>query len=185
MRTSKKERFAKLDISSVTDNKSFWQTLKPLFSNKVKSPRILNLVEKDTLIDHNEKITKISNEHFVNIVQKLGKVSKKSNIKPTELHLDEINGTIIKYENNTSIKAIKNRMVELNNLTFSSNCREEIVIEIVKLYNKKASQNTDILVNIIQETIDLISYFLRHNFINSLAYYCHEISRCKTNSHEG
>ena len=33
----KKKHFAKRDISSITDNKSFWQTVKPLFSNKVKS----------------------------------------------------------------------------------------------------------------------------------------------------
>ena len=46
---------------------------------------------------------------------------------------------IIKYENHTNMKAIKDRMLELNNRTFSfySICREEIVKEIEKLGNKK------------------------------------------------
>ena len=46
LRKVKKDHLAKLDISSVTDNKSFWQTNKPLFLNKVKSHRILNLIER-------------------------------------------------------------------------------------------------------------------------------------------
>ena len=71
LRKTKKDHFVKLDnISTVTDNKSFWQTVKPLFSNKVKSHRILHLTEKDNLIDDDKKTAKILNEYFVNIVQK-------------------------------------------------------------------------------------------------------------------
>ena len=69
-----------------------------------------------------------------NIVQKLGIVIEKSNIKLTELHLDEINMAIIRYKKHTSIKAIKNRMAEPNNptLSFDFICREEIFKEIDK-----------------------------------------------------
>ena len=56
-------------------------------------------------------------------------VVKKSNVKLIELHLDEVNMTIVKYKNSTSIKAIQSRMGELNNPTcsFDFTCREEIV----------------------------------------------------------
>ena len=39
---------------------------------------------------------------------------------------------IIKYKNHTSIRTIKNRMVELTNPTFAFNftCREEIIKEV-------------------------------------------------------
>ena len=59
---------------------------------------------------------------------------------------------IIKYKNHTSIKAIKNRMGELKSPKFSVDlsCRKEIVNEMDKLHNKKASQITDIPVNIIR-----------------------------------
>ena len=62
--------------------------------------------------------------------------------------------------NYKNIQAIKNRMVELINPTFTYDfiCREEIVKENDKLSNKKASQNTDIPVKIIKETQR--SYFM-------------------------
>ena len=49
---------------------------------------------------------------------------------------------ITKYKNHTSIKAIKNRMVELNNSTFSFDFifLKEILAGIDKLCDKKASQ---------------------------------------------
>ena len=31
----------------MTDNKKFWQTVKPLFSNKVKPKTVIKLVEND------------------------------------------------------------------------------------------------------------------------------------------
>ena len=145
--------------------------MKPLVSNKVKSHRILNLIEKDNVIDDDEKIAKIFNEYFVNIVETLGIGIVKSNRKPTEPHLDELNMVIIKYKNHRSIKAVRNRMAELNNPTFSFDfiCREEIIKEIDKLCNKKASQNIDIYVNIIKENKNLIPYILRYSFNNSLS----------------
>ena len=36
LKRDKKEGFAKLDINFISDNKKFWQIVKPLFSNKVK-----------------------------------------------------------------------------------------------------------------------------------------------------
>ena len=65
----KKEHFANLDINCISDNKKFWQTVKPLFSNKVKSKTTIKLVENDKMIDDETKIAKIFNEYFVNIVK--------------------------------------------------------------------------------------------------------------------
>ena len=55
--------------------------MKPLFSNKAKSHRTLNLIAKDQLIDDDEEVAKIFNEYFINIDQKLRILIKKSNIK--------------------------------------------------------------------------------------------------------
>ena len=117
----KKDHFAKLDISSVIDNKSFWQTVQPFSSSKVKSYRNVNLLKKqdDTkLVDDDEKIAKIFTERFVNIVQKLGIVTKKSNIKLIKLNLDEVDMAVNKYKT-IYVEVIKNRMLELGNPTLS------------------------------------------------------------------
>ena len=118
LQKTKKDHFAKLDISPVIDNKSFWQTVQPFSSNKVKSYRNVNLLKKDELVYDDEKIAKRFTERFVNIVQKLGIVTKRSNIKLIKLHLDEADITINKYKT-IYVEDIKNRMLELNNPTLS------------------------------------------------------------------
>ena len=35
LRRTKKKYFANINISSITDNKKFWKTVKPLFSDKI------------------------------------------------------------------------------------------------------------------------------------------------------
>ena len=68
MKKAKEDHFANLDINSVTDTKNFWQTIKPLFSNKVKAKTVIKLVENDTMIDDESEIAKSFDQYFVNIV---------------------------------------------------------------------------------------------------------------------
>ena len=68
LKKAKKDHFANLDTKSVTDNKKFWQTVKPLFSNEVKAKAVIKLVENDVMIEDESEIAKIFNEYFVNIV---------------------------------------------------------------------------------------------------------------------
>ena len=58
MKKAKKDYFANLDMKSGTDNKKFWQTVKPLFSNKVKTKTVIKLVENDAMIDNESEIEK-------------------------------------------------------------------------------------------------------------------------------
>ena len=120
----KKDHFAKFDTFSATDNKGFWQTVKFLFPVKVKSHKIVDLAKKDKLIDEEEEIAKVSNKFIIlyfnlYFTQNLCIETKKSNTKLTDLQLDEVNMTIANNIHHTSLKAIQNRMEELNNPTFN------------------------------------------------------------------
>ena len=42
---TKKKYFASISISSITVNKKFWKTVKPLFSDKISHKETINLVE--------------------------------------------------------------------------------------------------------------------------------------------
>ena len=55
---AKKDKLANLDIKSVTDNKKFWQTAKPLFFNKVKAKTVIKLVQNDVMNDDDPEIAK-------------------------------------------------------------------------------------------------------------------------------
>ena len=58
LKKSKKYHFTNLDIKSVTDNKKFWQTVKPFVSNKVKAKTVIRSVENDEMIDDESQIAK-------------------------------------------------------------------------------------------------------------------------------
>ena len=79
MKKTKKDHSANLDIKSVTDNKKFWQAVKPLFSNKVKGKTVIKLVENDAVIDDESEIINIFNEYFVNIVKKTRNINRRIN----------------------------------------------------------------------------------------------------------
>ena len=85
--------------------------------------------------------------------------------------LSEVEMAIIKYKNHPSIKAITDRMERLDNpiSNFKFTSHEETEKEVNNLKIKKASQKSDIPVKIIKENVDIISYFLYHNFNNSLS----------------
>ena len=78
---------------------------------------------------------------------------------------------IIKYKNPLSINAISNRIEKLGNPIFNFKFTSHKVTEkeVNNLKFKKASQKSDIPVKIIKENVDIVSYFLYHNFNNSLS----------------
>ena len=107
-----KKHFVNPDVNSISDNKKFWQIVKPLSSNKVKVKTSIKLVENNQMIDDEIETAKLFNEYFVNIVKKSGLFKKEQSAVSTFL---------------------KN----------------------IYIY---------ILVKFIKENIDIVSYFLYHNF---------------------
>ena len=78
---------------------------------------------------------------------------------------------IAKYRYHPSIIAITEKMKKLGNPTFGFDFTsyEETVKEVNNLKSRKVSQKRDISVRIIKENMDIVSYFLYHNFNNSLS----------------
>ena len=121
LKKAKKDHFTNLDIKSVTDNKKFWQVVKPLFSNRVKAKTVIKLVENDAMIDDESEIAKIFNEYVVNIVKKLGILAEEQTMYSTANQLSAVEMAIIKYKNHPSIKAITDRMEKLGKPIFNLN----------------------------------------------------------------
>ena len=111
LKKAKKDYFANLDIKSVTDNKNFWETVKTLFSNKVKARTVIKLVEHGATIDDDSKITKRFNEI---LRKKLRVLTEEQTRYSAANQLSEVEMAIIKYKNHPSIKAITNRMKKLS-----------------------------------------------------------------------
>ena len=79
----------------MTDNKKFWQTIKPLFYIKVKAKSVIKLVENKAMIGDESEI-KNFNEYFVNIVKKLGILTEKQTTYSATNKLSEVEMAVIK-----------------------------------------------------------------------------------------
>ena len=67
----KREYFENLSLNSITDNKKFWKSVKPNFTNKTKKNEKIILVENENIISENKEIAEIMNDYFVNITKEL------------------------------------------------------------------------------------------------------------------
>ena len=55
LRKTKKDYYTNLNEKNIADNKKFWQTVKPLFSGKVKSKEKITLVQGEMISKEDEK----------------------------------------------------------------------------------------------------------------------------------
>ena len=123
------------------------------------------------MINDEIEIAKIFNKKFVNIVKKIGLVTKEQSVISIENSLNEVEIAIAKDGNHPFVVAITEKMEKLGNPTFGFDFTlyEETVKEVNNLNIRNISQKADITVKIIKENIDIGSYFLYHKFNSSFS----------------
>ena len=75
LRKAKKDYFSKINPRKinpkdklVSGNKNFWRIIKPYFSNKGNSNKIM-ISEKDCIVSDDRKLSEIFKEYFINITK--------------------------------------------------------------------------------------------------------------------
>ena len=71
LRKLKREYFSNLNEKNITDNRKFWQTVKPCLSEKNKSREKITLVKNEEIISDNVKVANTLNKYFSNVVKNL------------------------------------------------------------------------------------------------------------------
>ena len=71
LKSTKRNFFGNLNIDEITDNKKFWETLKPFFTDKCKTSSNNILMKKNETFNDNKKVSKTLNEYFTNIIKGL------------------------------------------------------------------------------------------------------------------
>ena len=81
-------------MQDITDNKKFWKTIQPYFSDKGYKQTKTAIVEKDSIITDKKKIATLMNNYFINITKNLdlkpSTVSNTSDIDKLTIHFDDI-----------------------------------------------------------------------------------------------
>ena len=66
LRKAKKQYFSNLEPKLLTDNKKFWKSVKPLFSDKITVKEIINLTENGEILSSDTDIADTFNDYFSN-----------------------------------------------------------------------------------------------------------------------
>ena len=71
LKKERKKYFGNLDLANFTDNKKFWNTVKPFFSKSSGGSRKITLVENDEVISDDQDIANTFNKFFDEAVSSL------------------------------------------------------------------------------------------------------------------
>ena len=149
LKSTKKAFLETLNVNEITDNRKFWKTVKPFFTDKCKTTNNIILTEKNETLNDNKKISNTFNEYFTNITK--------------GLNLRESTGNI-NFENEESCKKIKENF---GNETFSfQTISKKDVLDLIKqLLGNKAIVSNDIPVSVIKESVS--SYYEKLTIFNN------------------
>ena len=119
MRQNKRDYFELLDIKYAIDNKMFWKSVAPLFSNKSKASNEITLSKNEKLITNDQKCAEVFNNYFNSIVEELNILIDQNLLNDASLFDDPIIAAVHKHKRHPGILRIKGRIIKENKFTFS------------------------------------------------------------------
>ena len=172
-RLYKKERknfFSSLNPSFVKDNKLFWKTVKPFFSNKGDLGPNIKLVEKNELIQNDQEIANELNTFFKDTVSNLN-INENPYIinQVSDDSLDPVEKCINKYKFHPSILLIKNQIKIQNLFSFHAIDRNDVMSELLKIDPKKATTGNSIPSKTLKLSADISADILQNLFNDMLS----------------
>ena len=122
IRSEKKYFFSNINTCDITDNKTFWKTVKPFFTDKIKTKSKITLIEKkivsqesqeeivsEKIIAEDHAVAEVFNKFFIKIVPNL-KISTDhvydNDFIATD---DQVTNGVNKFRNHSSVIMIKNK----------------------------------------------------------------------------
>ena len=156
LRKAKQQYFKNLNLNDVTDNKSFWRTIKPYFNEKGSGSDKIASSVNDSVLTYEKEIANTMNNYFINITKHL-------NLKPhTASNTRDIEQITSAFNNHVSIKKIRKVFPEINsnNFEFTKVTEQSVKNEVLKLNTKKSSTSGSIPATILKQPVETYLPFL-------------------------
>ena len=132
-RREKKNFIKKLDLAKLDENRKFWETLKPFFSDKGNGQENITLIEEDEIVTDSKRIADIFNKYFKDAVDQLGPFNNDDVFTVVgEDITDKIQRITEKFKNHPSIRKIKENSEDTPLFKFREIDSECMVTEIKK-----------------------------------------------------
>ena len=164
VKKAKREYYGNLNPAVISDNKKFWRTVKPFFSDKVTTSENITLFENGNILEDDKKVSQIFSNFFSNAVKNLNIEGSKDLLMETVSEHDPINRAIQKYEEHPSILKIKEKIDGSDVFSFHPTDLESVIREILLLNTSKATPKDSIPPNIIKEYYDIFAYKILIDF---------------------
>ena len=158
-RLYKRERqnyYSQLNLNNITDNKTFWGTVNPLFNNKGGNRDNIVLVNGDKIISDDKEVAQTFNDFFKNSVKSLNISENKFLITETDDIIGSVEESINRFQNHPSIRSINENVEVGQRFSFSEVIEDDIRLEIMSLNSKKAGTFMNIPTKQLKQTIDII-----------------------------
>ena len=169
VRKAKKSYYSNLDHKKIVDNKTFWKTIKPFFTDKGVNHDNITLVENEETVSDKE-ISETLNNFFSEVVTNLNLPQYHDPTVNVDDIEDPVARTVEKYKNHPSTRLIKENYRNTNNTFHFENVSvKEIENELKNLLSSKAARDTDIPTKVIKDNIDIFTPILLDEFNKSLA----------------
>ena len=130
LRHAKMDYYKTLDVTCLTDNRKFWKTIKPLFSEKIKASPKITLLENEVLATDDREVPNIFNEYFIHITEALGIHEPKDILVPLYGLHGLIEVAIKQYSSHPSIELIYKNKKLSNEFRFNTAVRERVFAEL-------------------------------------------------------
>ena len=154
-RKEKRNYYNNLDISLVTDNKKFWKTVKPFFSDKSQSQNKIVLTEGERIISDDVEVAETMNEFFVTVTDSLGINENFIDENPTDEVTDPVENAVKKFSNHPSILKIKGHYQNAGPFVFQKVAPGTVDKEVKNLNPKKATTHKNIPPKILKSNSDV------------------------------
>ena len=135
-----------MNIKQVSDNKLFWKSIKPFFSDKASNSSKITLVEENNIISDEEETANIMNDYFINVTKTLN-LKKQLGVGCSGIN---------EFENHISIKIIHDKYPEIlpESFKFQLVSNNEVKKEIENLDTKKSSTYGSIPATILKQCVN-------------------------------
>ena len=164
LRQNTKIYYVELDPKVVNDNKKFWKTVKPLFSNRVQSSSSIILLKNSKVESTESKVAEVFNKYFVNIVESLDTTNIHEQ-EPLNGHMGDTSFAIVeRYGTYPSIIKIKSSVNNTIKFSFRKLSIEEMLLQLQNVDPKKGSPQEAIPPKILKSNSDMFCFHLTDLF---------------------
>ena len=163
LRKVKRHYYNNINVNNITDNKKFWGTIKPDFTDKINSNDQISLMEKNEIITDSAAVANIMANLFSNVVNILDIPENADLIMDTQDIIDPVDKAIMKYNKHPSVLKIKDRDISTRfKITHTSlKTINDIILDID---TKKSTSKDSIPAKILKLNADLLSPILCNDF---------------------